>query len=305
MARLNVPERRERPFDMRSLRRLATWGLSATAALLLAVVVGFSSTPSRKVAATPAALTPAQKGDAEMAASRLPEIDAQTRRLAETVRMLTTDRERLLARLDALEQTVNDLTGSIKAAAPAAAQPQSAAPAGPPAPQSAEAPPASEPNTPERMASAIPSIPEGVDPAKGELGVDVGGAGNFEGLRTLWSATKATNKMMFDGLRPQVVVRENSKTKAPELRLVVGPLPTVEAATRLCGALSTARRYCQPVAFEGQRLAVTDADTTPEQKSDRAEKSETKSEHRADHRSTSKPKPAAPSSTPSVLRFFR
>src|SRR5437870_1903408 len=116
-ARANSPpERRERPFDMRSLRRLATWGISATAALLLAVIVGYTSTPAHKVAAAPAPPTAAQKGDAEILALRLPEIDAQTRRLTEAVRTFSSDLERLLIRLDALEQNVNDLTGSIKAA---------------------------------------------------------------------------------------------------------------------------------------------------------------------------------------------
>jgi hypothetical protein len=59
-------------------------------------------------------------------------------------------------------------------------------------------------------------------------------------------------------------VRENGRSKGAELRLIVGPLADVEAAVRLCATLSGARRYCQPVAFEGQRLA--DADTPPERK---------------------------------------
>jgi hypothetical protein len=42
------------------------------------------------------------------------------------------------------------------------------------------------------------------------------------------------------------------------LRLVVGPVADAEAAARLCMTLSAARRYCQPVAFEGQRLALND-----------------------------------------------
>ena len=54
-------------------------------------------------------------------------------------------------------------------------------------------------------------------------------------------------------------VRENSRTKNAELRLVAGPLANVEHAARLCANLSAARRYCQPVAFEGQRLAEPDA----------------------------------------------
>ncbi len=61
-----------------------------------------------------------------------------------------------------------------------------------------------------------------------------------------------------------MVVRENSRTKAVELRLIVGPLANAEAAARICATLSAARRYCQPVAYEGQRLAQ--ADVVPERK---------------------------------------
>ena len=59
-----------------------------------------------------------------------------------------------------------------------------------------------------------------------------------------------------------VAVRENSRTENAELRLVVGPLANVERAARLCASLSAGRRYCQAVAFEGQRL--TEADAVPE-----------------------------------------
>ena len=52
-----------------------------------------------------------------------------------------------------------------------------------------------------------------------------------------------------------VAVRERPQAEAPELRLIVGPLPNAEAATRLCATLSAARRYCQPTTFEGQRLS--------------------------------------------------
>jgi len=85
--------------------------------------------------------------------------------------------------------------------------------------------------------------------------IDIGGAANFEGLRTLWAATKANNGAQLDGLHPAIAVRENSRVKNAELRLIVGPLADVEAAVRLCATLSGPRRYCQPVAFEGQRLA--------------------------------------------------
>ena len=72
------------------------------------------------------------------------------------------------------------------------------------------------------------------EPPKPELGVDVGGAVTFDGLRALWVSTKGNNAALFEGLHPIVAVRENSRTKATELRLIVGPIANVEAATRLC-----------------------------------------------------------------------
>jgi hypothetical protein len=319
------------------LRRLAMWGVSAGAALLIAVIAGYSNTPGKRLAAA-SANAAAPKGDAEPnQAARLSEIDTQTRRLTDAVRALTADRERLMARIDSLERGVGDLTGSIKGAAAAAAPAPAPAPsavfsaaaspapppvaqkpaeaphatppaaAGPAEPQAGKAsgPPvaANDPPAPEQLASAASAGPDGAEPPKTELGVDVGGAGNFEGLWALWTTTKATNKMLFDGLYPRVVVRNNSKSKAAELRLVVGPFPGIEAASRMCTALATARRYCQPVAFEGQRLA--EADATSERKSEKPEKPEPKLEHRAEHRAAPKPSKPPPSNPPSILHWLR
>jgi len=99
--------------------------------------------------------------------------------------------------------------------------------------------------------SAEPLAPSG-------LGVDVGGAPNFEGLRSLWHSTKNNDPSLLDDFYPLVATRENSKTHAPELRLIIGPMPDAEAAAQLCVTLAAAHQYCQPVAFEGQRLAIAD-----------------------------------------------
>jgi len=156
---------------------------------------------------------------------------------------------------------------------------------------------AAEPMSLERIAALPAAAPDGAAEATAaEFGVDVGGATNFDGLRVLWTSLKNGNTALFDGLHPQVVVRENNRTKAPELRLVVGPIANVEAAARMCGALSTGKRYCQPVAFEGQRLAEAEG-VVPERKT------ESKPER---SKPAAKPKPApTANTTPSVLRLFR
>jgi hypothetical protein len=271
-ARLSVPNWQERRLDMRSLRRLAIWGTSATVALTIAVIAGYSDLGARR-----SMVASGGPGNGPKADARTPEMEADTQRLAGAVRILTADREQLVARIGTLERNLEEITGSIKRQDPAAgaaalpAPPSGSAatpPAASPSPsKDATAQPPSQPSTPERLANAPAAAteePPAIEPLKGEFGVDVGGAGNFEGLRVLWTAAKGSNGTLFEGLHPAVAVRENSKAKSAELRLIVGPLADVEAAARLCAALSAARHYCQPVAFEGQRLA--DADVAVEHK---------------------------------------
>ena len=272
-ARVSTPVRHEPSFDMRSLRRLAIWGTSATVALVMVVAASFSDSGSRRMMA--AAGTAA---NAQMLASRSAEAEEETRRLADAVRALIADREQLVARLGALERNLEDATGSIRrqaaaASAAAAAVPPNGEAAAPSPAREAATPPAPEapaagsagptpavPSPPERVANAPPAAAvDAPEPPKPDLGVDVGGAVTFDGLRALWVSTKGNNAALFEGLHPIVAVRENSRTKATELRLIVGPIANVEAATRLCETLSASRRYCQPVGFEGQRL--TDAET--------------------------------------------
>jgi hypothetical protein len=117
------------------------------------------------------------------------------------------------------------------------------------------------------------------------LGIDVGGASNYEGLRTLWKTTRTAEAEFPEEVYPVVTARENGKTHGVELRLVIGPIADVELASRLCGTLSAAHHYCQPVAFEGQRLSMIDAapavKTAPVTKPERTSKS-TSSHHAAE-----------------------
>jgi hypothetical protein len=205
----------------------------------------------------------------------------------------------MVARIGTLERNLEDITGTVKRQdlRQESRRDSTAGAVVPPAP-----PPASStaadlsqplPSAPERIVNATEETPQVPEAAKGEFGVDVGGAANFEGLRTLWAATKANNVAPFDGLHPVVAVRENSRGKNAELRLIVGPLADVEAAVRLCATLSGVRRYCQPVAFEGQRLA--DADAAPAHRPAAAPKPPSKP--------ASKP-PPKPSAAPKPPRLF-
>jgi hypothetical protein len=261
------------------LLRLATWGVLATISLGLAAISAYSSAPRPTAAGTGSALS-------RTSAAQPGEADATTRRLIEAVRTLTADREELLARIASLERNLADVTGSIKRVADAATQhpqpqvkptssaagaPAADAPASPPetpaapsaaAPNVAASPPASQPPSTIQAAAVAASASSDRDAAASsntvtaELGVDVGGAHNLESLRTLWASTKRSNVALPEEIYPLVLLQENNKAPGVELRLIVGPLGSGEGAARLCSALQAEHRYCQPVAFEGQRLSL-------------------------------------------------
>jgi hypothetical protein len=184
---------------------------------------------------------------APTAAAPRPAESDEARRLAESVRLLAADRDRLQARIDALERNL-DVTGSIpRDNSDAASTPPTSAPL-PPAwsmfpstlPPAAGIPAAPVPPPGTSGASPRPAAPAtqqtdrpGGLTANGqaaessvtrtEFGVDIGGDQTLEGLRALWSSIKGSHASLFDGLRPLVAVRDGSKPGAVELRLVAGP----------------------------------------------------------------------------------
>ena len=279
---------------MQGLLRFAGWGAAATAALLLVVITANSSTGRDRLSVAFAGVNGTREAEAARAQAaqaaqiaRLAANENDTRRLVEIVRSLAGDRERLMTRVNVLERSLEDVTGSIKKqaamtppAAPAASavmQPPPAAAAEPP-PKTAAAPPqtipaepapasvpAAPPPAPPKQVASLPpaSLPpassmpelEAIQPRA--AGVDVGGATSFDGLRTLWNTITATHNDLFEGLHPIVAVRENSKSRAADLRLIAGPLTDVETANHICTTLVAAKRYCRLVNFEGQPLALT------------------------------------------------
>lgn len=268
---------------MQGLLRLAGWGVAATAAVLFAVVAANSTSGRDRLSIAFAGINGTRAAEAAKAEAaqgaqlaRLAATEGDTRRLIEIVRSLAGDRERLLTRLSAIERSLEDVTGSIQ---------KQAAATPPPPPQPPAKPPAAAPEPPPKMAATPPQTVAPAEPAAGppppespnkvasvppaagvpELeaiqprpvaGVDVGGAKDFDGLRTLWNALTTNHLSLFEGLHPIVAVRENSKSRTAELRLVAGPLTDVESASRICTTLAAAKRYCRLVTFEGQPLAL-------------------------------------------------
>ncbi|MGE0564415.1 MAG: hypothetical protein AB7O50_07855 [Pseudolabrys sp.] len=85
------------------------------------------------------------------------------------------------------------------------------------------------------------------------LGLDLGGARSIDALTIHWSALKVKFGDQLNSLIPVVSIRER-KPGVPELRLIAGPVAGVEAATKLCMELVSARAPCRPTQFAGQRL---------------------------------------------------
>jgi len=249
--------------DMRGLMRLGSWGAAATGALLIAVLAIQSDNGSRRVAGT---LNP-QPIAGNQLAGRNAEIEADTKRLIDSVRALSTDRDRLLARVTVLERNLEDVTGSVgrignaqNAATQSSALPPLQLPLGPSvissiaAPQTIAAFPSNRVASGHSAARGTAPAPDSVATAT-DFGVDIGGGPTIESLRDLWISAKGTHGGIFDGLRPVIAVRDG-KLGTSELRLVVGPLSNAAAAAKICASLSASGWTCRPAVFDGQRLAL-------------------------------------------------
>jgi hypothetical protein len=247
---------------MRGLWRLTAWAAAGAGALLIAVLATRSEVGSPRAAVM---LSSWRGGVASSRGGRLaaPASDpAETRRLSEEVRSLVVDRDKVEARLAAVEHSMDDVTGSIAkrnkadAAAPGlwpgpeTALPQTAALTGA---ASGAARPADAPSPDGEEAPSQPAVGATSQP---EQGVDIGNALSMQGLRARWAAVRSIHPRLFDGLRPVVTLRRVPRSNRSELHLVVGPLADAEAAARLCAALAVYRVPCRPAIFDGQHVAL-------------------------------------------------
>jgi hypothetical protein len=286
---------------MRALWRFGIWGISAALALAAAAWSAHSDFGTQRLVsafAVPATETRSPAPTAAQLLARSLDAENETRRLAEAVRLINTDRDRLLARVRTLERNLDEVSDSIAhVRAAALAPPPSNATAAPgalsmvspalPAPPPAPPPPPPLASAPEPVPEAAwPSVvsrpPAAVLPSpapwappqsastptathesatgsiapRTEFGVDLGGAANFQALRTLWTTIRSRHAGLIEGLRPVVSLREGSRTGEVELRLIAGPLLNAGDATRLCASFAAAGLACQPALFDGQRLAL-------------------------------------------------
>jgi hypothetical protein len=284
----NVVEFDEEESGSSFLSRFLVWGGLTAVALGTAALAAQTQTGGERLAhllgKEGAVLLGARSTSSPPPAAVQPsDTELESRRLAEAVRVLAADRDRLLARLDTLERNL-DVTGSIPrehpvpefpaagstqlppnwsivprnlppAAGVAVPGESTAAAPGQSAPPANHASPAQQ--TSRATAGFVVNGPAAESVAtKTEFGIDVGGDSSFEGLRALWASLKGSQATLLEGLRPVVAVREGAKPGILELRLVVGPLTNAGAAARLCATLAGTGVLCQPTIFDGQRLAL-------------------------------------------------
>ena len=248
------------------LIRFGVWIALATVAVLTAVVAARTETGVRRIATLISNQPATARGAREpQLANRQFDQEGEQRRISEALRALAADRDRLLARVNTLERSLDDVTGSISGPArapsplppsmapgtpPSAALPQTLPPSGP----QTTAVPAQSRVAAGHLATGMPSPADSVA-TKTEFGIDLGGNSSIAGIKTMWGSLKAGQPGLLEGLRPVISIRE-TKPGTIELRLIAGPLVNASVAARLCAALSAASQGCQPTVFDGQRLAL-------------------------------------------------
>jgi hypothetical protein len=139
----------EDELDRRALWRLGSWGVGATAAVILAVMASQSSLGLKREQVAAADLT-RQAQQIQVVAR---ETQNEARRLAAAIDTLNGDRDRLYSRVTSLEQGLDSVTGAIARQDSASASP----PVASPEPQAAPSRQPSPPVAP--VASTPPTAP--------------------------------------------------------------------------------------------------------------------------------------------------
>jgi hypothetical protein len=189
----------EDSLDRRTLWRIGSWGVGATAAVVVAVMANQSSLGFKREQVAAADLA-RQSQQIQMVAR---ETQTEARRLAAAIETLNGDRDRLYARVTGLEQGLDSVTGAVAR--------QGSAPASTPAASPAVAPVASVP--------ATASADKAAEPA----------------AATTSAAAKEPSKT--EGAKAEAAKAETTKSDAPKAELAkadaVKPEPKPSPATPL------------------------------------------------------------------------
>ena len=257
------------------LWRQAGWGLAAATALGIAVLSSRDDDAPQRFAALFSSLRSQEQPAAHS-------FDAETaaRQLAQAVRSLADDRDKLATRLNALDHEMRDMSGAIKQQIEAAkSEAIKTAKQAPPWPESAPPVPmtladvavmvktvspapagAAEPPSPSVATSATNTDEQAPPDTTASLGqaygADLGTASTMKTLHHRWASLRAAHPQLFEGIQPVVSVKQNPRTGRTELHLVVGPYANAETAAQFCDFVVPYHVNCQPAMFDGSRLAL-------------------------------------------------
>lgn len=160
----------ENELDRRTLWRIASWGLGATCAVILAIMANQSSLGVRRDQVAAADL----KQQAQQIQTVAKDTHNEARRLAAAIETLNMDRDRLYSRVTSLEQGLDSVTGAIaKQGSGSAPQPPAARPEPQPSPPVAAvttAPAAQDKTAAAEPAPVVPKEAIKVESAKPESG---------------------------------------------------------------------------------------------------------------------------------------
>lgn len=257
------------------LWRQAGWGLAAATALGIAVLGSRDDDAPQRFAALFSSLR-----SQEQLAARSFDAETAARQLAQAVRSLADDRDKLATRLNALDHEMRDMSGTVKQQIEAAkSEVIKTAKQAPPWPESAPPVPmtladvavmvktvspapagAAEPPSPSVATSATNTdehAPPDTTASPGQAyGADLGTASTMKTLHHRWASLRAAHPQLFEGIQPVVSVKQNPRTGRTELHLVVGPYANAETAAQFCDFVVPYHVNCQPAMFDGSRLAL-------------------------------------------------
>jgi len=256
------------------LWRQAGWGLAAATALGIAVLGSRDDDAPQRFAALFSSLRSQEQ------AARSFDAETAARQLAQAVRSLADDRDKLATRLNALDHEMRDMSGTIKQQIEAAkSEAIKTAKQAPPWPESAPPVPmtladvavmvktvspapagaAERPSpsvAPSRTNTDEHASPDTTASLGQAYGADLGTASTMKTLHHRWASLRAAHPQLFEGIQPVVSVKQNPRTGRTELHLVVGPYANAETAAQFCDFVVPYHVNCQPAMFDGSRLAL-------------------------------------------------
>jgi hypothetical protein len=255
----------KRPSPWQGLWRQAGWALAAAAALSVAVLSGRDEAAPQRLAVFFSSLhaQSASSFDAEAAA----------RQLAQALRSLADDRDRLATRLNAFEREMHDMSAGMKQQIEAAKTDAiKTAKQAPPWPESAPPVPMTladvavmvkrispAPASTAEQAPAITAEQASADATASvgqPYGADLGTAATIKTLHQRWATLRTAHPQLFEGVQPVVSVKQNPRSGRTELHLIVGPYANAETAAQFCDFVVPFHVTCQPAMFDGSRLAL-------------------------------------------------